>query len=135
MFTKKLTPTGKIFTKQVEGFISEMASEANPLTIVLYSEKAISEEWMQHLSVEDSSVKLIALRSLIPKIPESVRKSVNSIHAIDTDMSKQVFALFYSHSESYLLIGSRDVIGGSFGDNPQAEEFMSKIIRHVGYLQ
>jgi len=135
MFTKKLTPAGKIFTKQVEGFLEGMLSEANPVTVVIYSKKAISEGWLELLKTEDSSISLIVLDSVLEHIPDWARIAARSVQTVTKDMSMQVLAVFYSHSEKYMLINNRSVMAGSFSDNPQAEEYVDKIMRHVAYLK
>lgn len=135
MFTKKLTPAGKVFTKQVGGFLEEMLSEANPVTVVVYSKKAISEEWLECLRTQDGSVRLVVLDTLLEHIPAWAKGAAQSVETVTKDMSNQIHAIFYSHSERYLLINTRDVMAGSFSENPQAEELVEKIMRHVAFLK
>jgi hypothetical protein len=134
MLSKKIKPTGKIYTKDVVKYLNDFRqSEAFCVTLI-YDKKGLDSGLYDHATINPSKISL-KVSSLVANTIKSKSPGVILSSVFNGDFSRQIVALHWFHDQGYVLVTQRDVMAATFEENPGAAASIRKIIAYAGILK
>lgn len=133
MITKKLKPTGKLFTKDVSDRLMALAETPGPLNVVVFHETGIYPPFFEKLAETGRSYSLKTNPALESRMDE-IRLPGASHVQLETDLSKRIQAIYMIGSQEYVLITGKSVIAADISEYAEGVALMGQIINYATEL-